>query len=301
MSVIEFKPISKSDKPIFDKLYNLRRHEDSHMNFTNLFMWAEHYDARIAVEDDVLYTLVRHGDSLASFQPLGVDEKMPEAIEKICQHFSNLGAPVIFSSLEKFFVEILEKIPNRSFKITSNEKISDYVYLAEDLIELAGRKYHSKKNNLRGFWKACPTAKYLEITPEILGQCGEELERWYANRSEYNEDPEYLAHERDAIYKIFDAYQDLNLKGAAIRFGGKIVAFTVGEQINSDTAVIHIEKADPDIRGAYAAINHAFVENEWNHMTYINREEDLGLEGLKRAKESYHPTKLIEKFSATLV
>ena len=82
--------------------------------------------------------------------------------------------------------------------------------------------------------------------------------------------------------------------------GDKVVAFTFGEKLNSDTAVIHVEKADPEIRGAYTAINQNFVAAEWSEMTYINREEDMGLEGLRQAKESYHPVKMIEKYFVTV-
>ena len=88
-------------------------------------------------------------------------------------------------------------------------------------------------------------------------------------------------------------------KGGAILIDGKVAAFTFGEKLNSDTAVIHVEKADKNFRGIYAAINQSFVEHEWSEMIYINREEDMGVDGLRRAKESYHPIKMIEKFNAT--
>ena len=94
--------------------------------------------------------------------------------------------------------------------------------------------------------------------------------------------------------------EDFGLKAGAIFVGGRVVAFTFGEQLNTDTAVIHVERADPEVRGAYPAINQAFVENEWSEMTYINREEDMGIEGLRKAKESYKPVKMIEKFTAKI-
>ena len=296
MSIIDLKTISKSDKPIFDKFFQIRRYENSHLNFTNLYMWARPFDIRFAIENEVLYMCSRWDDQKFALQPIGRDELMPAAVEKII----DCGAKKLIG-LEKFFVDILDSIPNRTFEIERDDKNFDYVYLAEDLINLSGRKYHSKKNHLNSFWKAYPTAQYLEITPEVIEQCREELKRWYEVRSEENENPDFLELERNAICEIFDNFSDFKLKGGALHLGGKIIAFTFGEQINSDTAVIHVEKADPEIRGAYAAINQAFVENAWSSMTYINREEDMGLAGLRQAKESYRPTKLIEKFNATLV
>ena len=99
---------------------------------------------------------------------------------------------------------------------------------------------------------------------------------------------------------MLDIFCDFNVKGGAIELDGEIIAFTFGEQLNSDTAVIHIEKADPKFRGSYVAINQGFVAHEWSNMKYINRQMDLGIEGLHKAKESYNPCKMIELFNATL-
>ena len=99
---------------------------------------------------------------------------------------------------------------------------------------------------------------------------------------------------------MFDNYEAFHLKGGVLRIDGRVVAFTFGEQLNTDTAVIHVEKADPNVRGAYPAINQGFVSHAWSDMKYINREEDMGLPGLRKAKESYKPEKMIEKFNATV-
>ena len=150
------------------------------------------------------------------------------------------------------------------------------------------------------FRKDFPTAEYLPITSEIIPKCRDELNRWYEIHKKENPDDPFLCYEQAAIHEIFDNFDEFKLKGGAILLGGKVVAFTFGEQLNKDTAVIHVEKADPEVRGAFTAINHDFIAAEWSHMTYINREEDMGLEGLRKAKESYHPVKMIELFSAWL-
>lgn len=299
-NTILFKDISKQDKPIFDKFFKLRRYENAHLNFTNLYMWRKPFGIQWEIDDDVLYMCSHWKDVTTVLQPIGLDEKMPAAIEKICECFSNRNEKFVFIGLEQFFVDML-KNSGHNFEIERDDKNFDYVYLAEDLINLSGRKYHSKKNHVNSFWKSYPNAKYLEITPEIIEQCRDELVRWYTVRKEENENADFLKLERNAIFEVFDNFSDFNLKGGALHLGGKIIAFTFGEQTNSDTAVIHVEKADPEVRGAYAAINQAFVENAWASMTYINREEDMGMAGLRQAKESYHPVKLIDKFNAELV
>ena len=299
MNIINFKILEKSDRPIFDKFYSYNYYENAYACFTGLYMWRNLSNTRWAIEDDIIYLCSEWQGEFSAFQPLCKPDKIPVAITKIIEMFKECGQnEVRFAGLEKFFVDELAKYPDATFEISSDRNNSDYVYLAQDLINLSGRKFHGKKNHLNQFYKDYPTAEYLPITCEIIPQCREVLINWYEIRRAENPNDEFLYYEQAAIHEIFDNFDDFKLKGGAISLGGKIIAFSYGEQLNSDTAVIHVEKADPEIRGAYAAINQNFIANEWANMTYINREEDMGLEGLRQAKESYRPVKLIEKFSA---
>lgn len=303
MNIIDFKPIEKTDKPVFDKFYNARYYENGHFTFTNQYMWRKPYNIQWTIEDDVLYTITKWRDKVSMLQPLGAEDKMQEAIAKMIEFFANNAGDKKLSigGIDKYFADELRKFPDAKFEVTLTDYNFDYVYLADDLINLAGRKYHSKKNHLNSFRNNYPTANYLPITKDIIPKCREELNDWYENKSPELPDDPFLALERNAINEVLDNFCDFNLKGGAIELDGRIIAFTFGEQLNSDTAVIHVEKADPDIRGAYPAINQGFVAHEWADMKYINREEDMGLEGLRKAKESYKPIKMIEKFNATIV
>lgn len=264
-------------------------------------MWREMCNIRWAVEDEVLYIFSSVDDVLAAWQPIGSQDKIQVAITKILQVAEeNRDKKFMFVVVEKIFADELAKYPHAKFNITAERDNFDYVYLAQDLINLSGRKFHSKKNHLNAFKKEYPDAKYLPITEEIIPKCREELNSWYENHKRNNPDDPFICYEQAAIHEIFDHFDKFKLKGGAILLNDKVVAFTFGEKLNSDTAVIHVEKADPTIRGIYAAINQKFVENEWSDMIYINREEDMGIEGLRQAKESYRPIKLIEKFNATL-
>ena len=302
MNIIDFKPIEKADKPIFDKFYSARYYENAHFNFTNLYMWREPFDIQWTLDDDVIYMISEWHGKVAALQPIGAEDKMQDAIAKIIEWFKSRDKDkkVVIGGVEKSFAQQLEKFPDAKFDIKPNRENFDYVYLAEDLINLAGRKYHSKKNHLNSFQKNYPMANYLPITKDIIPKCREEFNDWYENKSPELPDDPFLALERAAINEVLDNFCDFNLKGGAIELDGRIIAFTFGEQLNTDTAVIHVEKADPDIRGAYPAINQGFVAHEWANMTYINREEDMGLEGLRKAKESYKPIKMIEKFNAVI-
>ena len=302
MDIIKFKPIEKADKPIFDKFYRSRYYENGHLTFTNQYMWRKPYDIHWAVENDVLYTLTKWQNKISMLQPIGAEDKMQESIAKIIEFFADNDGDkkVSIGGIDKYFAEELKKFPDAKFEIAANDYNFDYVYLADDLINLAGRKYHSKKNHLNNFKNNYPMANYLPITKDIILKCKEELDDWYENKSpELPNDP-FLELERNAINEVLDNFCDFDLKGGAIELDGRIIAFAFGEQLNTDTAVIHVEKADPDIRGAYPAINQGVVAHEWSEMKYINRQEDMGLEGLRKAKESYKPVKMIEKFNAVI-
>ncbi|MBR2775405.1 MAG: DUF2156 domain-containing protein [Selenomonadaceae bacterium] len=302
MGEIKLQKLTCTDKATFDKYFGSRYCEHSGYTFTNFFMWRKMRDYRWTAEDDVLYIFSINEETFAAWQPIGAAEKMQDAITKIL-HIAeeNRGDRQFkFLTVEKSFAEELEKYPHAKFNITAERDRFDYVYLAQDLISLSGRKFHRKKNHLNAFKKEYPDAKYLPITEEIIPKCRAELDIWVEAHKRANPDDLFIGYEQAAIYEIFDHFDAFKLKGGAILINDKVVAFTFGERLNSDTAVIHVEKADQNIRGVYAAINQSFVEHEWSDMIYINREEDMGIEGLRQAKDSYRPVKLIEKFNATL-
>ena len=264
-------------------------------------MWRKPYHVQICEEDGVLYMTCEWDGVLQALQPVCPQEKWNEAVEKLRAYFAQQGKTLRFTGVEKNFADFLAEAYAGQFVIESDRDNYDYVYLADKLITLAGRKLHSKKNHLNAFRKLYPEAEYMQITPEILPACRAELEKWYAAHIEAMPDSQFIPWERDAILELFADWDYFQLKGGAICLDGRIIAFTFGEQLNSDSVVVHVEKADPNIRGAYPAINQGFIEHEWSGMTYINREEDMGEEGLRKAKESYKPEKMIEKYNAKLI
>lgn len=298
MSIIDFHDLTKQDKPLLDRYFRSRYYDNSQFNFTNLFMWRIPYHVRWCEENGVLYMTCEWEGTLMAMQPFGPEEKMQEATDRYLAYFQEIGRPLLFVGLESGYAEFLEQYKGASFDIREDRDNFDYVYLVEKLISLSGRKLHSKKNHLNAFRKMYPQAEYLAITEEIIPACRVELESWYQMRLTDEPDDPFIDWERRAILEVFDDYEYFGLRGGAIRLDGRIIAFTFGEQLNTDSVVVHVEKADPNIRGAYPAINQGYVANNWSAMTYINREEDMGHEGLRKAKESYKPEKMIRKFNA---
>ena len=299
--MIDFRPLKKEDKPLLDRYFHANYYENSHFNFTNLYMWRAPFFVHIAEEDDVLYVASEWKGILSLLQPFCDPSHYPAATKKLIAYFEEAGQPLHLYDMERGYADYLRSCDFADFDVVADRDNYDYVYLSEKLISLAGRKLHSKKNHLNAFRKEHPEAEYLPITEDVVTQCKVELNSWYKQhiREDGTIDP-FIEYERTAILEVLNDFDYFGLQGGAVRLGGRIVAFTFGEQLNTDTAVIHVEKADPEVRGAYPAINQGFVEHAWSHLTYINREEDMGIEGLRKAKESYKPEKLIEKFNARL-
>ena len=268
MNIINLQPLKCTDKPIFDKFFSARYYENAEYTFTNLFMWRDMMNFRWAVEDEVLYMFSSNEEKFSAWQPIGAEGNFQDSITKILRFADeNRGERQFkFVVVEKIFADELKRYPHAKFLVTPERESFDYVYLAQDLINLSGRKFHGKKNHLNAFRNEYPNARYLPITEEIIPKSREELNVWAALHKRDNPDDPFIGYEQAAIHEIFDHFERFNLKGGAILIDGKVAAFTFGEKLNSDTAVIHVEKADSNFRGIYAAINQNFVAHEWSDM-----------------------------------
>jgi hypothetical protein len=181
------------------------------------------------------------------------------------------------------------------------EAISDYIYSTESLITLAGKKLSSKRNHINKFMREYGEFEYVELQKEHIDECKRIFDQWCEKNEasgacDCKEDsPEC---EQWACYELLDNWDHFpDLKGALIKVNGSFEAFTIGEMLNDDTAVIHIEKGNTDIHGIYAVINKEFVSRTFSHTKYINREEDMGKSGLRKAKMSYMPITKVYKYT----
>jgi hypothetical protein len=172
----------------------------------------------------------------------------------------------------------------------------DYVYRTRDLIELTGNRYHSKRNHINTMHRKYDF-RYEPMKEIYVHRCIELVEKWCGIKR-CEEDMNLLG-EWDAVGEMLAHYQELGVRGGVILIEDRVVAFAFGEMLNAKTAVVHIEKADPDIGELYAVINQQFAEHEFSHASFINREQDLGEPDLRSAKMSYHPDHLVEKFFIT--
>lgn len=282
------REITLADKPLFDSIFAANPSELSAYTFTNIFAWRGAYDATVSRLGEHILVLCDLGDSIACLQPLGEGPIRP-AVEEI---FRRAPRPVIFQRLSTDAASALE---GSGLVIESDRDNWDYVYLAEDLITLAGRRYDGKRNQI-AHAKAQIEYEYVPMDAGIAADCVDFAHRWCVDRN--CETVDGLRREKCAVYEMLTNFDALGIVGGAIRRAGEIVAFSLGEPLNLETLVIHVEKADSAIDGLYQLINNEFCIAEANAFKYVNREQDLGLPGLRKAKESYHPVRMIETFTA---
>ena len=209
------------------------------------------------------------------------------------EYFERLGLRPRFVAIAPQLAELFRKYCPQ-YELREDRDNFDYVYLAQDLLTLRGKKYHSKRNHINQF-RIVNEFEYVPITPDMFEECMRVYSNWLEKKDMFERG---VLGELNAVRAILKNMEALSVKGGGIRIGGNLAAFTLGEQITPNTALIHIEKADADINGLYTMINQQFVEHEWSDMEFINREEDMGLEGLRKAKLSYYPAKMIEKYEA---
>lgn len=269
------------------------------MSFGNLFCWRNYYHTRFAFENGFFFVKAESDGMPFYLFPAGHGD-FGAAVESLLQDARTTrtnGSKPLFYCLTKEMCEKLEQAMPGRFVFTPRRDNFDYVYNAADLITLKGKKYHGKRNHLAHF-AALGEAGYEPIGEENLEECHQMNEEWCKiNGCDKNIT---LSAEACAVGQAFRNFHELGYAGGLLRLNGRIVAYSMGEPLTQDTFVVHIEKAFADVEGAYTAINREFAAHFCEGYAFVNREDDVGEEGLRRAKMSYNPALLLEKYSAEL-
>ena len=293
MELRDFKELIPAD---YKKYKNYtQQFNNSESSIATMYMWQHYADIKYYAENEILYSICRRSDGrYYSFMPYGNKRNSQEVVAKVLNLFKQLNSIPIIRNCTKDFVDFILNNTDYKVNITPVRNSFDYVYKTDDLINLSGKKYHGKKNHINSFNKKY-NYSYVLYNPSMKDACIEfckkTLMQYYGeNENAYNT-------ELFSITKTFDNMDELNLKCALLTIDDSIIALSVGERINKEYALIHIEKADYNFRTAYSVINNLFLKNEFADTIYVNREEDMGIEGLRKAKESYHPCHLIEKYN----
>ena len=290
--MLEFKKIELEDIELYKK-YTLNSNEFSCENtFVNLLVWQCTYNNMIAEKNGQLFIKSGHKGEENFKLPIGGD--LRKGIELIREYCGEKN-PKFWVQQGPRYQEFNE-IFGDEYVSTIHRNAFDYIYLREDLAELKGKKYHGKRNHISAFSKRYDWC-YKPVNRENISQIRELAELWYKENSHRLGNS--MQCERRGIETMLSNMEVLGVSGGAIYIGEKPVAFTLGSAINDEIFDIHIEKALSEYGEAYTVINREFAKNELENYKYINREDDMGLEGLRNAKLSYKPHILLEKYSVT--
>lgn len=290
--MLSFRKIDISDKGWICELLSKSDFMGAEYSFANNMAWQRLSDSLITRYKDFYTVLMPDDDSYTFTFPAGVGN-YAEMINLLREYSKAHGKACNIFGVTKEYLPFFEENFKGQYSVEYLDDSSDYIYLAKDLIELKGRKYHSKRNHLKKMDKY--SWSFSELSPKDFEEC------ILFSANLYNQKDGYTDHsaivEQYAIDTFFRYYETLNLMGGVVRIDGKIVAFTIGERLNSNTVVVHIEKADTSFEGLYVLINNQFVKRFCGSasVTYVNREEDLGIEGLRKAKRSYNPVFQVDK------
>ena len=275
----EFKRPELEDQELISSYFAKAPGRSCERTFVNVYLWSRHYKVKFAVIEDAL-VFRDEGDGFAFSYPAGEDEAVKRALEALMEYCRERECPFrLYNVTEEHFAQFDGWFPGR-FEIQYNRDAADYVYETEKLAALAGKKLHGKRNHINKF-------------KSNVEECFQMALKW-RNQNGCDDDAEKNA-EMCVTLNSLRLYKELGLKGGVLKIGSRIVAFSVGEPLCSDTFVVHIEKAFPDVEGAYPMINQQFVQHECMDYLYVNREEDTGAEGLRKAKLSYRPVFLVNK------
>ncbi len=295
--MIDFQTPTLKDKAWIDDLLARASERGCDYDFGTIYTWHRYYEIRVAEVEGCLAVKYGSGSYGAYLFPVGGNRR--KAVLALEKDAAENGVPLRFYSVSRENVEFLEKEFPDQFTAVLDRAGQDYLYEINNLCELAGRKYHGKKNHVNRFMKDNPDWRFEEMNPDNIAECKEMDKVWVRQNQGFGGE-DSIEGETEALTLCFNEFRELGLEGGVLRVKGRVVAFTIGEPICAgDTYDVHFEKAFADVAGAYSVINQQFarwVREHHPEIKYLNREDDLGIEGLRQSKESYHPAILLEEY-----
>ncbi len=294
-----FREIKIEDKEWVDKILENDLCESLENNFTTAYIWRNVFGVKISpLCNGEFYTTMTDVDGEKAFMVPCGKGNIKSALDEIFDYCQGNNIPPVFYSVTEQNRQVLEEHYPKVFEFEEIRDSFDYVYEAEKLRTLKGKKLAAKRNHINRFIENNPDWSYEEITPENIDEAYEMNKRWCVlsgcgdNRS--------LMEESCAVGEAFRHFFELKLRGGLIRAKGEVVAYSMGDKLSRDTFLVHIEKAYADIQGAYPIMNREFVIHNCDGFDYVNREDDTGDAGLRKSKLSYRPHRLVSKYMAVM-
>lgn len=298
-----FRPVTIEDKPFFDEVFRCNQPEASEMSFSYLYIWRDDYRFSWTVHEDMLLVVSQSKiDIPFALQPLPVDgrmtvQRLESAVRFLAHAFAAEGSRLVFSRMDARALEWFRKLESQCFTFEETPNTADYVYAGEDLRQLAGKRYSAKRNHISQFKRHYPDYELIPVTTENLNRCVEIFDHWCTLNDCQCDQPENC--EKYAFLQMIDKWDVLGASGVLVKVGERYEAFTIGERINDRMAVIRFEKGNAEIHGIYAYLGQAYLNEAFPEVEWVNREEDMGVEGLRKSKLSLYPTRMVDKVTVS--
>ncbi len=297
--MIDFQPLSLDQQQLCRAHLACGGKRGCEYNFTNLYLWGRQ---KAAFVEGHLVIFSQYGRQSFYLFPVGCNDKKA-VLSALIEDAKQRGIACRFGGMTHDDCALLEKLFPSQFRYHFDRDSFDYVYAIEDLAELKGKKYQKKRNHLNRFRQTFPDHRFVPITKDNLSAVWQMVENWYALRQQEQPHMDFYM-ERTALSKALRDFETLELEGLVLFVGDRMQAMAIGSRLYDDTFDIHFEKALDVNDGTYAAINNGFaryLQNKYPLLRYLNREDDMGLEGLRKAKLSYYPDHMQEKSWAALL
>ncbi|MBQ4051960.1 MAG: DUF2156 domain-containing protein [Oscillospiraceae bacterium] len=286
--MLNFRSVTLSDKDRIEPYYKKRGCAAAQYTFAAGFIWDAGYPLEVCEDDGYLF--VRYvGYSYLCPVGSGDEAAFAAAMAKLEAHCRETGDKLHLHNVPNEEKEMLLRIYGDRLTILDSRDDFEYIYDRQALADLPGKKYHGKKGHVRRFMET--DWEYRSLTAAMADDVLSMHSAWCRDNDCKGGE---LCKERKAVRRALDYFDELGLKGAVLYQGGVPVAYTIGEPTGNSTFAVHFEKAFASVQGAYPAINQMFVQHEMGDFSFVNREEDTGDEGLRKAKLSYKPVRLLE-------
>ena len=302
MSTLIFHRLNASDREVYESYYKLSGTRLTDMTFNCRIAWDEVFKSEMAIYEDCCI-LISDGGCFTDphlLMPMGELDvsKFDRILLAVKEEFNKRGWRLKVMCIDEDKLSLFEDLPHFSAEPYFNDDSSDYLYDGEAMRTLAGNTLHKKRNHVNKFTRLYPDYQYASLTKDDKDECLALVMNWCRAK---DLDPDNCAEsDYNMIRRLFEDFDQLEIHGGLIRTGGIVRAFAIGSLGNANTAYIHFEKADQEIHGIYSAINQMVLQNEFPNVAAVDREEDLGIPGLRKAKQSYEPVSMIKKYKTWL-
>lgn len=293
--MLNFSKISKSQINTFKKYYDYSNALGCDLNLVNAYLWRDEFNIKFAVYDDTLIKAYFNDDGSIWGYCMPSGKNVKGALEEIFADSYERGRKPLLLMLTNGQRAVLETMYPSKFSFVRSPENQDYIYLSEDLATLAGKKFHAKRNHISKFYRTYSNTRFEVIHGSNIKDALTVVHGWCNENGIYEADN----YEVRAINEAFENMESFNMSGAVLYVEDKPVAMTLGSEISQNVYDVNFEKALREYDGVYAVINNEFAKTLTKYK-YINREEDMGLEGLRKAKLSYNPVIVLDRYNAQI-